>query len=632
MCGIAGIFTHRSDTPDRDVLSAMARAMRYRGPDDEGIYQSEHIGLVHRRLSVRDLSASGHCPMGTPDGNLQIVFNGEIYNWRELRLELEALGFVFRSQSDTEVVLHGYQVWGEGLLRRLRGMFAIAIWDKGSSSLFLARDRAGEKPLFYCSSADGLAFASGTESLRRSLVSERIDPVAIGCHLTLTFIPSKRTVWKGVKVLPPGHFLRVEPGVEPVVSRYWDFPRLAPSPRPLADCERAAEAVLNDSVERCLDADVPVGLFLSGGVDSSLIAALAARHQPGMPAFSVGFSEVSHSELPHAEKVARYLGLEHHVSEVCCDDVIKWLPHLVKQYGQPFGDSSAVPSYGLACLAREYVTVCLGGDGGDEAFGGYWRMQSGVYAARYGAVVPAAIRESFIPYLARGLGTVGDRLLALNNLSMQAPGSVYGNSQSWFDRWREIAGPALKEICLDEFIALRVGAATGRPEASVIQRLLYDDFQVQLPDAYLTKVDVASMAASLEVRSPLLDRCVLEFAWSLPDAAKLNWGRRKWLLKRLAARYVPPEVVYRPKMGFAMPLAEWFRGALGAFLESFLDDSVAIAAGWLDERGVRKCLVEHLAGQDHSTRLWLVLWLELWFRLVAFENGEYRAQASQCGT
>lgn len=616
MCGIAGQFIYKPEFPCVDSLNAMALAMRYRGPDDEGIFRAEHIGLVHRRLSIRDLSAAGHCPMGSKDGQVQVVFNGEIYNWRELREELETQGIDFTSQSDTEVILNGYCVWGDSLLPKLRGMFAIAIWDGTLCQLLLARDRAGEKPLFYQPSLEGLAFASSTEALR-SLQSRRvIDPVAIACHLSHGFIPASCTVWEGVKVLPPGHFLKIELGEALVLKRYWDFPRLGPIKSSLTKCERAVELVLEDSVARCLDADVPVGVFLSGGVDSSLVAALAVRHRPGIAAFSLGFAETAYSELPYAFKVARHLGLAHHTVELTIDDVIKALPHLVRQYGQPFGDSSAVPSYHLARLAREHVKVCLSGDGADESFGGYWRMQSGVYAARYGACVPTFVRKNLVPRLADRLGSIGRRWSAMNSLSLQIPGAAYGNAQSWFGRLGEIAGPSLREVLTTDLAALRVGHADDRPEASTVQRLLYDDFQVQLPAAFLTKVDVASMAASLEVRSPFLDQSVLELAWSLPDVAKLNLGRKKWLLKRIAARHVPPEVIHRPKMGFAMPLPKWFRGRLGDVLETLLSDSIASTEGWIQVAPVRKCLLEHKKGGDHATRLWLVLWLELWFRLV----------------
>jgi asparagine synthase (glutamine-hydrolysing) len=459
-------------------------------------------------------------------------------------------------------------------------------------------------------------------------VLEAIDPVGVACHFAHGFIPADHTIWHGVQVLAPGYYLEIAAGQSSILTRYWDFPRCGPLKRSRRDCEQAVAAVLDDSVARCLDADVPVGVFLSGGVDSSLIAALAARHQPHIPVFSLGFKEALHSELPYARQVAGHLGLEHLTVELTSDDVIEWLPHLVTQYGQPFGDSSALPSYGVARLARQSVKVCLSGDGGDEAFGGYWRMQSGVYAARYGAWIPAIVRRRVVPVFAGTPGLLGRRWLAMNSLSLQAPGMGYTNDQSWFTRLGQLAGPALYPALGADLSGLRVGKATQRPEASLVQRLLYDDFQVQLPDAYLTKVDVASMAASLEVRAPFLDQRVLELAWSLPDATKLNWGRRKWLLKRIAARYLPKEVIYRPKMGFGMPLPQWFRGILGEYLEALMSDSRAESEDWIRVGPVRACLEEHRAGRDHSTKLWLVLWFELWLRLVDHGRDALDAGAS----
>lgn len=614
MCGIGGILLHHGGLPDRARLAAMADAMRYRGPDDEGYYAANHIGLVHRRLSIRDLSPAGHCPMASPDGSVQVVFNGEIYNWRELRHELEALDCHFVSQSDTEVLVQGYRIWGDALIARLRGMFALAIWDASKQTLWLARDRAGEKPLFYQLSESGLAFASMPTAMQPALQKLPIDPIAIACHLSHNFIPAPHTAWEGVAMLPPAHRLRMRPGEMPSILRYWDFPRIGPMSKSMTRCAAEVESALDDSVTRCLDADVPVGVFLSGGVDSSLIAALAARHQPNVKAFSLGFSESRFSELPYACRVAEHLGLEHHTVEIGVDDVIACVPHLVSQYGQPFGDASAVPTHLVSRLARKHVKVCLSGDGGDELFGGYWRMQSGVYAARYGAVVPRWLREKVVPRISAHLGAVGRRWSAMNALSLATPGMGYTNPGSWFGCLTAVAGPELAAAFSADLGAIRVGKASHRPEASTVQRLLYDDFQVQLPDAYLTKVDVASMAASLEVRAPFLDHSVMELAWGLPDAAKLNWGRRKYLLKRLAAGYVPEEVIYRPKMGFAMPLREWFRGRLGDFAVALYKDSRAVESGYVVDGALEDALLRHQRKGGEATRLWSLVWLELWFR------------------
>jgi asparagine synthase (glutamine-hydrolysing) len=409
MCGIAGRFFHSPNIPTEVDLYSMGAAMQYRGPDDCGYFRAPSIGLVHRRLSIRDLSPAGRCPMANQDGRIQVLLNGEIYNWRELRTALEGAGHLFSTQSDTEVIVRGYEAWGDGLIPKLRGMFALAIWDAKRQRLLLVRDRVGEKPLFYRCDNESLVFASSIEAIAAVLPDLEIDSEAIACHLAYGFVPHTHTVWQNIKVLPPAHLLFIDPGQEPVLQPYWAFPRAGPSRMGLKACMKTMEAVIEDSVVRCVDADVPVGVFLSGGVDSSLIAAMAARHRPGLPAFSLGFREKDFSELPYARQVAAHLGLTHHVIEVGVEELLACLPHLVKQYGQPFGDASAVPSFLVSKLAREHVKVCLSGDGGDESFGGYWRMQSGVYAARYGSCVPRRLRAHWVPGLARKLGQVGQK-------------------------------------------------------------------------------------------------------------------------------------------------------------------------------------------------------------------------------
>lgn len=617
MCGIAGIYLTEAARPDEEELRAMSEAMRYRGPDDHGYFLAPHIGLVHRRLSIRDLSSNGHCPMGSSDGRVQVVFNGEIYNWRELRKDLEIQGFHFASKSDTEVILHGYAAWGDAVVPKLRGMFAIAIWDAHCRRLLLARDRFGEKPLYYQNTTVGLAFASSLGALNSRRPGGALNDTAVACHLVHNFIPSTHVVWDGFLALPQATMLVTQVDGTQSLTRYWDFPRQRPLRKRARQCEDEVLRALEDSVVRCLDADVPTGVFLSGGVDSSLVAALAARHQPGIKSFSLGFTEEDHNELPHARRVAKHLQLDNHEVLIDAADVIECLPHLVREYGQPFGDSSAIATHLLAKLARKHVKVCLAGDGADESFGGYWRMQSAVYAARYASAVPRCVRESFVPGIANALGRHGQRWMALNRLSLAKPGSGYTNSLSWFDSLAEIAGPRLQGTIAQNLASLRVGRAIDWREASTIQKNLYDDFQIQLPDDFLVKVDVASMAASLEVRAPYLDHQLVELAWLLPDSMKLRWGVRKWLLKRLAARLVPPEVVYRPKMGFALPLEHWFRGDLGLVLDRLMDDSVAAKDGWIQKDAVLARIRMHAAGIDQSSRLWSMLWLEVWLRLFS---------------
>ena len=618
MCGIGGVVLFEGGEVDAAGLRRMGQMMTVRGPDDEGLFIGPGVGLVHRRLSILDLSQLGNCPMPNEDGSIQALLNGEIYNWRDLRAELLAHGHRFRSMSDSEVLAHGYEEWGDDLFARLRGMFAVAIWDCPRSRLLLARDRVGEKPLFICHESERTLFASSINALLAYDERPRpVNPDAVVCYMSHSFIPATHTIWQGIGVFPPAHYGVIGLNGSFTLHRYWSFPNERSPAASVSDAEREIEQVLDDSVRRCLDADVPVGVFLSGGVDSSLVAAMAVRHYRGMHSFSAGFEEAAWNELPFARKVADHLGLQHHETIVRPADVLKILPTLVWHYGQPFGDASAVPTYLVSGLARKYVKVCLSGDGGDESFAGYWRVQSGVYAARFGALVPKWIREHIIRSLAGLLGPLGRRIAALNTLSLGHPGAGYTNSQSWHNTLGELAGQALWPGLKHDFVNCRVGRALNWSDATIVQRLLYDDFHVQLPDAYLTKVDLAAMAASLEVRAPLLDVEVLETAWRIPDRMKLHWGKRKWLLKRIAARLVPPEVIYRPKMGFAMPLRRWFQGEIGCALEHLLKDSVAEKEGYIDSKRVLHELEDHRHGScDSHTRLWLILWFELWCRVV----------------
>ncbi len=554
--------------------------------------------------------------MANADGSIQVLLNGEIYNWRELREQLEELGCQFTTQSDTEVIVKGYEIWKDEIVPKLTGMFAIAIWEKPTKQLLLVRDRLGEKPLYYSLANEGLIFASNVDAIARVVENRSINPVAVACYLAHSFIPSKCTVWREISVLPPAHALRIRLDNTVEVRRYWELPRSKPLRTTFQEAANRIQEAIDESVRRCLDADVPVGLFLSGGVDSSLIAALATRHQPRLPAFSLGFKEKTHSEIIYADKVARHLDIPHYVIEVGVEDVLRCLPHLIKEYGQPFGDASAVPTFLVSQFAREQVKVCLSGDGGDEAFGGYWRVQSAVYAERYSRFVPKSVREYIVPPVASRLGNTGRRWLAMNDLSLDPIGRSYTNSLSWFNMLHDVAGPYLKSVLAVDLVSYRVGNSQDRPESSNVQKLLFDDIEVQLPDCYLAKVDVASMAASLEVRCPFLEKNIMEQAWLLPDRFKLHIGQRKWLLKKIASRFVPSEVVYRQKMGFTMPLQKWFQEDLGDYLGSLMADSVADSKGWLRSEVVKKFLYEHRKGEDHQTRLWLALWLEMWFRYL----------------
>ncbi|MDB4948259.1 MAG: asnB [Gemmatimonadetes bacterium] len=640
MCGIGGIVQRGPRGVDAAALDAMSGAMRERGPDDHGRWLAPGVGLVHRRLSIVDLSPAGRCPMPNEDGSVQVTFNGEIYNHRQLRERLLARGHRFRSHADTEVLVHGYEEWGDGLVRELDGMFALAVWDAARERLLLARDRAGEKPLYYAASPDRVAFASSLNAVAEALGADReVNPAAIQCYLAHSFIPGPHTAWRGVSALPPAHLAAFERATGRFsVERYWDFPAERPARMGVAQAERAVEEALDGSVRARLAADVPVGAFLSGGVDSSLVVALAARHAPGLSTFALGFDEREHSELPYARRVAKAVGTAHHEVIVREADLLDAVPELVWQYGQPFGDSSAIPTHLLSRFTRGSVKVALSGDGGDESFAGYWRAAAGWYAGIYGRALPTGIRRHVVPRAAGalasvGLGGVGARVSALNELSLARPGAGYTNSESWLDALDRVMPPAARAAAAGhDPVACRTGRAWEAGSASLLQQVLYDDFQVLLPAAYLTKVDVASMAASLEVRAPFLGHPFLEAAWRLPDAMKLRRGRRKWLLKRIAARHVPRDVIYRPKQGFALPMAAWWRGRLPRVLTTLMADSSAVRHGWIEAAPVRAALDEHVRGaRDHATRLWLVLWLELWARITVDRSLPRSASLSEFG-
>jgi asparagine synthase (glutamine-hydrolysing) len=625
MCGIGGVI-HRNGRPvDRARLTALSAAMWERGPDDHDELYQPGVGLVHRRLSVIDLTTAGRCPMPNEDASVQVLFNGEIYNHQSLRAELVARGHSFRSACDTEVIVHGYEEWGDDLVHRIEGMFAIAVWDDERKRLFLCRDRTGEKPLFYASNAESLVFASTLAALRQYLRDDApINLSALKCYLSHSFVPGPHTIWDGVSALPPAFraTYNVQTGALEL-DRYWDFPVSRLKQIDVMRAENAVEASLEDSIAARLVADVPVGAFLSGGVDSSLLVSLATRHCDRLNTFAVGFAGDQDSELPYARRVAQLCGTKHHELVVDDDSLLEVLPELVWQYGQPFGDPSAIPSYLLSRFARQHVTVALSGDGADESFAGYWRAESAWYAARYARIVPQAFREHGVPALASALGAIGlshigRRASALNTLSLDPNGAGYTNSDSWFNTLPELLSDDVwSQVASHDSVKCRTGRVRDGGTSTVLQQVLYDDFQVLLPAEYLTKMDVASMTASLEVRSPYLATDFLELVWRLPDAVKLRHGQRKWLLKRVAARHLPRDIIYRRKQGFAPPLARWWRGPLARVLTHLMRDSRAVNMGLIRALPIQIALHEHQTGvRDHSTRLWLILWLELWLRIV----------------
>ena len=617
MCGIIGHIGKRDPIETRR-LEAARDLMVHRGPDDAGIWTEDDVQLGFRRLAILDLSA-GHQPMTTPDGRVVLVFNGEIYNHRALRRELSER-YEFTSETDSEVLLHGYRAWGwEGLLQRADGMFAFAIWDADTRVLHIARDRMGKKPLFYAHTDDGFAFASTLNALRVLVPDASLDPAALDAYLTYQAVPAPLTLFRAIRQLPPAHALTYEVDADRLaVARYWDVP-FSPKRR-LREAEALddLDELVRAAVERRLESDVPLGAFLSGGVDSSLVVAMMAQAQSTpVEAIVIGFDDPAFDERPYARQVAERWGVNLH-EHVLRADAVADLPEIIWHYGQPLADVSIVPTYYVARAAKEHVTVVLNGDGGDEVFGGYARPVVARAAQAYRRLVPGSLRRA-----ARdGLGPVNGhrglakhvRMLAEAGAGTAAEAFVYNRA---FRSHRDSAyAPALAD------------RLTGHPDAlyrSVwehasgddVDRALYGDLTTYLPDQLLAKMDVSTMAHALEARSPLLDTALIEYAALIPTALRLKGFTTKYLLKRLAERYVPREVLYRRKRGFVMPAADWLRGDLAPFVTAALTSSTFHERGWIEPAFTDRMLREHAAGvHDWGNQLWTLFVLEVWARMA----------------
>jgi len=620
----------------------MTDTLVHRGPDDRGTFEEPGVGLGHRRLSIIDLSPAGRQPMANEDGSLLIVYNGEIYNFKELRRGLEERGHVFISHSDTEVILHLYEEKKEECLADLRGMFAFAIWDRRLRRLFLARDRAGQKPLVYAEHEGGLLFASELKALLEVPgLSREVDDTSIHHYLTYQYVPSPRTIFRSIRKLPPAHYLFWEGG-RIVISRYWDLhyvPKLRLGSLP-AYRERFLE-IFNEAVRLRLVSDVPLGAFLSGGVDSSaVVAAMSLQGAAPVRTFSIGFTERDYDEVRYARQVASRYGTEHHemVVEPRALDI---LPKLVYAYNEPFADSSAVPTYHVSRMTRDHVTVALSGDGGDEALAGYRRYAVDRFLAWY-LRLPSFLREGVIrnvveklPRTRRPRGFLGQLKRFVSSVDPVRE-RQYVRYLCFFSEEQK------KDLYTPEFSAAMAGEdsvglveeiyrlADGR---DFLDRTLFVDTRSYLPDDILVKVDIAGMANSLETRSPFLDHHLMEFAAACPSSLKLRGRQGKYLLKEAVKDLLPPDIVRRRKMGFGMPVAEWFRGGdLREIAGDVLLDRRALARGYFSREGVTRLLEEHLdLQQDHGYRLWSLLFLELWFRRFVDEEGGAGAAAASAG-
>ena len=622
MCGIAGIFHCGTIKPvDPTRVERMCDVLAHRGPDGSGVWTAPGVGLGHRRLSIIDLAGSPQ-PMASVDGRAVISFNGEIYNYRELRRELAGLGAQFATEGDTEVILAAWQQWGPDCVRRLHGMFAFAIYDQAKRTLFLARDRFGVKPLFMAHLSDGsLAFASELKGLlAHPLLRREADPLAIEDYMTWGYVPDHHSILKGVEKLPAGHWLLLEHDKPPAApQRYWDISfaeRHNGKPR---DLEAELLHHLKQAVTSRMVSDVPLGAFLSGGVDSSSVVALMAEaNREPVRTCSIGFDVASADETSYAEQVAQLFGTNHSARTVGSDQ-FDAIDTIASMFDEPFADASALPTWRVCQLARESVTVALSGDGADEAFAGYRRQVFHAHEERVRGFIPQAVRAKLLAPLGRAypqadwapqMFRAKSTLLALAGsgaqgyaraLSVVPPEQRIGLYSE--DLFRQIGGYRAE----DRLIALMEGA----PARSGLDAAQYADLKFWLPGDILTKVDRTSMAVSLEAREPLLDHRLVEFAAGLPEGLRVKGRQGKWLLKKAMERYLPREILYRPKQGFVTPIAQWLRGPLAGKARGIATSAALARTGWFDNTRLAAVAEEHIAGRaDNSRLLWQLVMLD----------------------
>jgi len=626
MCGIAGIWSRgglpadlRTDRP----LSAMAESLAHRGPDGQGTWRDDRVGLAHTRLAILDLSDAAAQPMHHPDGTLHLVFNGEIYNFRALRHELEAQGIRFRSSGDTEVLLHALKVWGADAIPKLHGMFAFAVWDSARKELLLARDRVGEKPLYFSRTHDRFLFGSEIRAiLNWPDQPRRPDLRAIHDYLTFQYVPAPATAFSDIQILPPGHFMRLTRDGNVDLRRYWAPPKPNKDRRRSRDSriwERLDSAIVR-SIQQCQTADVPVGLFLSGGLDSGTIAATISQNGDArVTAFTVGFDEKSHDESESAASVAESLGLAHRIIRVTPE--VEDLPaRLAKIFNQPFADPSAIATFVLARTVRQETKVALTGDGGDEAFLGYQRylgMRLGEdldRLPRFLRHAMGAIARSLPMHLVRAWSPIR----YAHRLASVADALPLDRYASWIsyltdDAKAEIYGPKLRSYLpfrsVDKIAPLLAGDAPAEAQAA------YTDLQTYLPGALLNKIDTTSMACGLEVRAPFLDHEILDIAAPRIRFFKIHGLATKWPLRKRMRGRLPPDTLRKRKWGFGVPLDSWLRNELRDQVSDTLLSRRAHERGLIDHKAVDNLLSQHMTGRrDHQYRIWALYMMELWYR------------------
>ena len=626
MCGITGIFDTRGRCEiNRDLLHCMNESQHHRGPDEGGLHVEPGVGLGHRRLSIIDLS-TGQQPLFNEDGSVVVVFNGEIYNFQELVPELEALGHVFHTRSDTEVIVHAWEAWGESCVERFRGMFAFALWDRNQQTLFLARDRLGVKPLFYALLSDGqLLFGSELKSLMAHPgLGQEIDPCAVEEYFALGYVAEPRTIFTGAKKLPPAHTLAVRRGQPlPEPREYWEAQFTLNQQLTAAEASEELVARLKESVRLRLISEVPLGAFLSGGVDSSAVVAMMAdlSSEP-VNTCSIAFTDPAFNEAQFAQQVADRYRTQHFVDTVESDDfdlidTLAWL------YDEPYADSSAIPTYRVCQLARKHVTVALSGDGGDESFGGYRRYRLHLMEERMRSLLPLGIRQPLFGLLGR-LYPKADWAPRVFRAKTTFQALAKDSVQAYFHSVSILRDEMRQQLFSDSFKAQLGGydaLEVFRRHARRVETddplalIQYLDLKTYLVGDINTKVDRASMAHSLEVREPLMDHPLVEWLAALPSALKMGQRESKYLLKKAMEPHLPHEIMYRPKMGFAVPLIRWFRGPLRQRVRDALTGERLLRTGLFNANYLRHLVEAHESGRrDYSAPIWTTLMFEAFLR------------------
>jgi asparagine synthase (glutamine-hydrolysing) len=634
MCGLAGFWAGRRGDGDlTNIALEMARAIAHRGPDDAGVWVDPDtgLGLSHRRLSILDLSSAGHQPMASASGRWVVVYNGEIYNHLQLRRDLGAVEGDWRGHSDTETLLRCLEVWGlEATLKRCVGMFAFAAWDRVERNLWLARDRAGEKPLYYGLQGDTFLFGSELKALAAHPdFRGEVDRGALALMVRHNYVPSPYSIYRGIMKLPAGSYVRVREGRPEAPTKYWSLPDVAVSgardPFRGGDAEAIAalESQLSAAVGRQMISDVPLGALLSGGVDSTLVVAMMqAQSRIPVRTFTIGFGDEAYDEAAHARAVAAHIGTEHNELRVHPQDALDIVPSIPDIYDEPFADSSQLPTFLVARMARASVKVALSGDGGDEFFGGYNRYFLGPSVWRRVSWMPHPMRRALGAALAGLPAEAANR--ALSMLPVVLPGDKLNKLGQRLGQIRDMDDMYVSLVSEWNETPCFVLGVDGLPDTLLqrreswpdpgdpASRLMAMDALTYLPDDILVKVDRASMAVSLETRAPFLDRDVMEFAWRLPVGMKIRDGRGKWILRELLDRHVPRALVDRPKMGFGIPLDQWLRGPLREWADSLLDEKRLTAEGFFDPKPIMKAWRRHLEGASYGYRLWSVLMFQAW--------------------